>query len=100
MESGQFRSGNVADALRCLDQADEIFDVIRQDGIAGEAAFGQPTVSGDSGLTDAAIKQKVKEREEARKQKNFALSDAIRKELAEAGIILEDTKDGVRWRRK
>jgi cysteinyl-tRNA synthetase len=57
-------------------------------------------VGTSSGLSDAAIEQKVKEREQARRQKNFALSDQIRKELSEAGILLEDTKEGVRWRRK
>jgi len=42
----------------------------------------------------------VKEREEARKKKDFKRSDEIRKELEVKGIILEDTKDGTTWRRK
>ena len=42
----------------------------------------------------------IKEREEARKNKNFKRSDEIRKELEDRGIILEDTKDGTTWRRK
>jgi cysteinyl-tRNA synthetase len=38
--------------------------------------------------------------EAARKARNFQLSDAIRAETLTAGIIVENTKDGVRWRRK
>jgi cysteinyl-tRNA synthetase len=54
----------------------------------------------DSGSLDAEIEALVEEREEARRQRNFARSDEIRDELAAQGIILEDTKDGVRWKRK
>ena len=36
----------------------------------------------------------------AKKQRNFARADQIRNELAEKGVILEDSKDGVRWKRK
>ena len=42
----------------------------------------------------------IDERQAARKAKNFARSDEIRNQLTEMGIILEDTKDGMRWRRK
>ena len=49
---------------------------------------------------DASIEALVEEREEARRQRDFARSDEIRDELAEKGIVLEDTKDGVRWKRK
>jgi len=45
------------------------------------------------------ILKKIKEREKARQQKNYQLADKIRQELKEQGIILEDTKDGVRWKR-
>jgi len=51
-------------------------------------------------LTDQQINQKIAEMDTARKSKNFAASDAIRAELSAAGIIIEQTKDGVRWRRK
>ncbi|MCX5706380.1 MAG: class I tRNA ligase family protein, partial [Candidatus Omnitrophica bacterium] len=53
------------------------------------------------GLSEEAVEAKIEERNSARKAKNFALSDRIRKELEEKGIILEDTKDGkTSWRRK
>ncbi len=44
------------------------------------------------------LRRKIEEREQARKDRNFKRADEIRKELLEAGIILEDTKDGVRWK--
>ena len=36
----------------------------------------------------------------AKKQRNFARAEQIRNELAEKGIVIEDSKDGVRWKRK
>jgi cysteinyl-tRNA synthetase len=53
-----------------------------------------------AGLTDEEIRGKVLERQKARRDKNYALSDAIRRELEERGVILEDTKEGTTWRRK
>jgi cysteinyl-tRNA synthetase len=45
------------------------------------------------------IRRKIEERERARKEKNYELADRIRHELLKEGIILEDTEDGVRWKR-
>lgn len=47
----------------------------------------------------AEILEKIELRQKARKEKNFALADAIREELRQLGLILEDTKEGVRWKR-
>ena len=52
------------------------------------------------GLSDAEIDALVAERTQAKKQRNFARADQIRNELAEKGILIEDSKDGVRWKRK
>jgi cysteinyl-tRNA synthetase len=52
------------------------------------------------GLTDEAIDALVAERTQAKKQRSFARADQIRNELAEKGVVLEDSKDGVRWKRK
>jgi cysteinyl-tRNA synthetase len=51
-------------------------------------------------ILDEEIEQLIEERQEARRNRNFARSDEIRDLLVEKGIILEDTKDGVRWKRK
>jgi cysteinyl-tRNA synthetase len=48
---------------------------------------------------DSEIEALIEKREQARKEKNWALADKIRDELKEQGIILEDTPQGVRWKR-
>jgi cysteinyl-tRNA synthetase len=53
------------------------------------------------GINDADVEEQIQQRNKARKNKNFALSDKIRKDLEAQGIILEDSKDGkTTWRRK
>jgi cysteinyl-tRNA synthetase len=73
-------------ALAALRRADEILGIL-----GGEATSPEG---------DAEIDALVAERQEARKKKDFARADEIRDELAARGIVLEDTKDGVRWYRK
>ena len=51
-------------------------------------------------MLDSEIQALIDERQEARRRRDFRRSDEIRDELASRGIILEDTKDGVRWKRK
>ncbi len=51
-------------------------------------------------LSDEVIEKKIKQRDQARVQKNFALADKIRNELVEHGIILEDSKNSTIWRKK
>ena len=55
---------------------------------------------GTNALSDADIDALVAERTKAKQQRNFARADAIRNELVEKGILLEDSKEGVRWKRK
>ncbi|QBG99732.1 cysteine--tRNA ligase [Xanthomonas oryzae] len=59
------------------------------------AWFSRGTDAGD----DARITALVQERSAAKKAKDFARADAIRKQLADEGIVLEDTPQGVRWKR-
>ena len=54
---------------------------------------------GASGDDDARIQALVDERGEAKKSRDFARADAIRQQLADEGILLEDTPQGVRWKR-
>lgn len=51
-------------------------------------------------ILDEEIEKLIAERQEARRNRDFARSDEIRDLLAEKEIILEDTRDGVRWKRK
>lgn len=48
---------------------------------------------------DSQIEEMIAARQQARKDKNFALADEIRGKLLEMGIILEDTREGVKWKR-
>ena len=50
-------------------------------------------------MLDDEIEQLIEERQAARKAKNFARADEVRNLLLEKGIILEDTREGVRWKR-
>ena len=56
-------------------------------------------VKDDNSLEDSHIEKLIEERENARKNRDFALADKIRDDLKEQGIILEDTKQGVRWKK-
>ena len=87
MDGGEFKEGNRASALAFLKLFDSIFDVLEV--TQAEGAVG-----------DAEIDAMVAARSAAKKAKDFAKSDAIRDELLAKGIILEDTKEGVRWKRK
>ncbi|HVP48686.1 MAG TPA: DALR domain-containing protein, partial [Bryobacteraceae bacterium] len=87
MDAGDFQEENAAAARAFLDRFDRIFDVLR------------PSSQRDS-LSDADVEAKIAARTQAKKSRNFAEADRIRGELLQEGIILEDTKDGVRWKRK
>jgi cysteinyl-tRNA synthetase len=87
MDSGGFNAANVAPVVALLARFDEVFDILK------------PTVA-EGGLTDEAIDALAAERVAAKKARDFARADAIRAELLEQGIILEDTKEGTRWKRK
>jgi cysteinyl-tRNA synthetase len=67
---------------------------------AGRLADVAPELRTRQSLTDEAIDALVAERTLAKKQRNFARADQIRTELAEKGVAIEDSKDGVRWKRK
>ena len=50
-------------------------------------------------VLDEDIEKLIRERQEARKARDFARADAIRDELLSKGILLEDTREGVKWKR-
>jgi cysteinyl-tRNA synthetase len=112
MDQGELKAGDRDAILAVLKDFDAVFDVLEdrdaeatrralewaeQEGRMSEVA---PELVARQGLTDAAIEALVAERELARKQRNFARADEIRKELADKGVVIEDAKDGVRWKRK
>jgi cysteinyl-tRNA synthetase len=68
-------------------------------GVLGLEAQIETETDKSNGLSDAEIETKIQQRQEARKDKNFAESDRIRDELQAEGITLIDSRDGTRWHR-
>jgi cysteinyl-tRNA synthetase len=76
------------------EQAEYLFGIL----VKMTDILGIPAVKEQELLEEDIIKL-IEERTEARKQKNWARADQIRNELSSKGILLEDTKDGVKWKR-
>ncbi len=99
MDKGKFRQGDVAAVQKVLATFDQVFAVLEDTDaeklrVLGYGAEGH-------GPSDAEIDQRVAERDAAKKRRDFATADRIRKELADRGILIEDMRDGsVRWKRK
>ena len=87
LDAGEFLAGNVPEAQGLFTFFDSIFDVLTASQREG-------------GLSDADVDALIAERAQAKKARNFKRSDEVRDQLSAAGIILEDTKEGVRWKRK
>ena len=76
----------------CLLETGKILGILNQD--PGEwLGYGQ-----SKNLDEATIENLIKDRNEARRNKNFEMADSIRKKLKESGIEIEDTSDGTIWR--
>ena len=106
-DKGELRQGDKEPLLDALRQFDEIFAVLKDDD-AGKTAralewaksHGLETNIAANSISDAEVERLIAERNAAKKARDFAKADAIRTQLAEAGILVEDTKDGIRWKRK
>ena len=88
MDAGEFRAPNAVEGRELLDRFDCVIDVL------------SPTAPRESGISEETVDLLIAERNGAKKARDFARADAIRAQLLEAGIILEDTKEGIRWKRK
>jgi cysteinyl-tRNA synthetase len=111
-DAGKFVEANKAAVLEALHQFDRVFAVLddhdaewtrftldwaEREGRLNEAA---PEVLATRDLSDEQIQALVDERTQAKRTRNFARADEIRNHLASKGILIEDSKDGVRWKRK
>ena len=115
IDSGDLKKDDVTALLAPLDQFDAIFAVLKDDDAAkmqrvadwAKAEGREKDITPElkdilrsAELSDEQITQKIAQMAAARQARNFAESDAIRAELIANGIVIEQTKDGVRWRRK
>jgi cysteinyl-tRNA synthetase len=99
IDKGEFRQGDVPAVLEFLATFDKIFAVVEDNDGEKLRALGYGGTEGGPG--DEEIDRLVAERNAAKKRRDFATADRIRKELADRGIMIEDAKDGgVRWKRK
>jgi len=112
---GEVRKDDVPILLKVLEQFEEIFAVLKDDdaakvratvewakaeGLEDKISPATAELAKAAALSDEEIERLVAEHSQARKTRDFARSDAIRAQLGENGVILENTKDGVRWKRK
>jgi cysteinyl-tRNA synthetase len=81
----QVREENKRELLELIERLDTVLNVFGDD---------------QREMLDSEIQSLIDERQEARRRRDFGRADEIRNQLAACGIILEDTKDGVRWKRK
>ncbi len=112
MDAGTLGTENVPKILDVLNRFDQVFAVLEdhdteatrfaldwaeREGRLEEIA---PELLAQRDFSDDKIQALVDKRTQAKRTRNFALADQIRNELAEKGIVIEDSKDGVRWKRK
>jgi cysteinyl-tRNA synthetase len=115
LDAAEVRQDDIKPLLAALEKFDGIFGVLKDDdqpkmkaildwaraeGRENEISPELLEIAGSAQLADEQVNQKIGEMEAARKARNFNTSDALRAELTAAGVIVENTKDGVRWRRK
>jgi len=115
IDSGQLRRDDVPGLLQAIAKFEQIFAVLKEDDVPKMKAIMEWALAegreheispelraavNSSKLDDATIHLKIAEMEDARRARDFKRSDAVRSELTSAGVIVENTKDGVRWRRK
>jgi cysteinyl-tRNA synthetase len=81
----QVRAEDQRELLAAIDRFDTVLNI-----------FGEQ----EREMLDSEIQSLIDERQEARRRRDFGRADEIRDELSRRGITLEDTKDGVRWKRK
>jgi cysteinyl-tRNA synthetase len=115
LDSSEVKQEDVQPLLSAMEKFDEIFAVLKDnDGPEMKKVLEWAPSEGrekdispelrdavqSAEHSEADIENKIAAMEAARRGRNFKVSDALRAELTNAGIVIENTKDGVRWRKK
>jgi len=114
-DAGELKKDDIPPLLDALKKFDEVFAVLDDDdlpkmkqvmdwaikeGREKDISDTLREAMQSAEFSDAAVEAKLSEMKSARAARDFKNSDAIRAQLADAGILVEITKDGIRWRRK
>jgi cysteinyl-tRNA synthetase len=115
IDANRISAGDVAPLLAALEKFDEVFAVLKDDDNSKmKQVFDWAPSEGreqdispelreavQSGqLSNADIEKTIAEMEAARRSRNFKVSDALRAKLTASGVVIENTKEGIRWHRK
>jgi len=84
MDEKKISSSDASKVLTVVNEFDSVLGLLKREEL----------------ILDEEVKALIEKRVDARKERNFKLADQIRKELEEKGIILEDTPEGTKWKRK
>jgi cysteinyl-tRNA synthetase len=99
MDRGEFRQQDALRVMAAMEKFDVVLGVLVDDD--GEKMRRLGHQAEGAAIADQEIEKLIEERKAAKKRRDFKRADEIRQELAQSGIILEDSKDGrVRWKRK
>jgi cysteinyl-tRNA synthetase len=114
-DTGGIKKDDVAPLLAALVKFDEVFAVLDDDDAAkmkrvfdwaptegrdNDISEGLRDAAQSGQISDADIEKKIGEMKSARASRDFKTSDQVRADLAAAGVLVEITKDGIRWRKK
>ncbi|MGH9573266.1 MAG: cysteine--tRNA ligase [Candidatus Acidiferrales bacterium] len=99
MDRGTFQQQNATRTIAAMEKFDAVLAVLSDDD--GEKLQRMGFTQGDLRMPAEEVEALIEERKAAKTARNFQRADAIRKQLADSGVILEDAKDGtVRWKYK
>jgi len=114
-DTGDIKKDDVVPLLAALTKFDQVFAVLDDDDAAKmkrvfdwapsegrdkDVSEGLRDAAQSGQVSDADIEKKIAEMKSARASRDFKTSDVLRADLAAAGVLVEITKDGIRWRRK